>query len=364
MSNLLALSSAKVGSWFQSDYLSARTLFLEMASHSVNQISSRSWALPAHAELSIDTRWIGNHDAETVVVILSATHGVEGYCGSAVQSFLLHWLDQQDMSLPSDTAMLLVHSLNPWGMDWARRCNEQGVDLNRNFIDFTDLPSPDKRYNSVLEALTSTDQRKQRLATLAMEMGQTVFDQLFSGGQYHCAWAPFYGGQSASFSHQVIDELIAHWKLEGRRLVVIDVHSGLGPWAHGELISDHPAGSAGARFAQQLFGPAVAETQTGESCSVPKLGLLDYRWHQLMQQRGCFLTLEFGSYGTDALFEVLINEHLFWRDHPNPAKDDLHYQQHRLAMIKHFCPSDPFWQQAVLFKTWQVVTRALMAGAL
>jgi hypothetical protein len=68
------------------------------------------------------------------MLVVSGTHGVEGYYGSDCQ---IAWLDTLDeKALPADTAVLLIHLLNPWGAAHLRRVNEDNIDLNRNFIDF------------------------------------------------------------------------------------------------------------------------------------------------------------------------------------------------------------------------------------
>lgn len=353
-----------VARFFKTDYHKCRQQFLSACDKvSYLQRQSRSWPLGGEGlpDLSVDAAWFGHPDARRVLVMLSGTHGVEGYCGSAIQSFLLHELNQQTSPLPDDMALLMVHSLNPWGMYWARRCDHQGIDLNRNFVDFANLPGTDPRQHHVMSALLreSEGARMAAFQQLVMQWGQGEFERVVTEGQYEFSWAPFYGGSGPSFSAGVVDELIAHWQLESRELVVIDLHSGLGPWAYGELISDHPAESAANAYARRLFGAAVANTMSGDSFSQPKFGLLDYRWHTLMADRGCYLTLEFGTYSTDALFSVLCQDHLWWRQRtPDSLQDDA-YQVTRQAMLKHFCPRDLIWQQAVVFKAWQVMQRVV-----
>ena len=63
----------------------------------------------------------------------SSTHGVEGFAGSGIQVGLLR--DPDAPKPPPDTALLLIHTINPHGMAWLRRENEDNVDLNRNFVD-------------------------------------------------------------------------------------------------------------------------------------------------------------------------------------------------------------------------------------
>ncbi len=366
----------KTDDYFIYDYASCQRDFLTKAKRALDvfpghinhwPLASLNGELLNKEPLSCDSLWLGDEQAQTVWVFISGTHGVEGYCGSAAQRFLLDQLVQQNTVLPESCALLFIHALNPWGMQWARRCDQQGIDINRNFIDFSQLPAADPDYDKVLQCLQLDDahQRNAALATLRDAWGQSHFDRVFSGGQYQHAWAPFYGGQEAGFSQQIIDQMIHAYDLQGKRLNVIDIHSGLGPWAYGQLISDHPAGSESNVWAKQLFSDWVAVTASGESFSVPKAGLLDYHWHRLMtQEKSFFVTLEFGTLGSESLFSVLLDEHLYWKDcinvDTNDEKDPA-YQLQRQAMLNHFCPDNQQWQQAVLFQTWQVLARLISA---
>src|SRR4051812_22058337 len=85
-------------------------------------------------ELFVDVAEIGPADAADVVVVVSGTHGVEGYLGSALQRRHLASLDAGGASGP---AIVFVHALNPYGFSWVRRVNEDNVDLNRNFVDWS-----------------------------------------------------------------------------------------------------------------------------------------------------------------------------------------------------------------------------------
>jgi hypothetical protein len=66
-----------------------------------------------------------------VLWINSATHGVEGFCGSGVQIGMMArgW----HRRLPDNVALLLTHAINPHGFAWVRRVTEDNVDLNRKF---------------------------------------------------------------------------------------------------------------------------------------------------------------------------------------------------------------------------------------
>lgn len=346
------------GSYFVRDFLSCQARFRRAFEDYTAEKHYQYFPLK-HQEVGLgtDIAYLGANDAETVLVLISGTHGVEGYCGSAIQRFLLEQLGS--MVLPANLGILMVHSLNPWGMHWARRCDEAGIDLNRNFIDFAHPEPLPPEYDAVLSTLLKSKDRYQEMQIQSEKWGQAEFDRIFSGGQYVYPWAPFYGGQGPAHGRKVIEQVIADYRLAERHTLVIDLHTGLGPWSFGELISDHPADSAGNAQAKKYFGAAIANAHEGASFSVPKSGLMDYCFHQLMQQQGFFLTLEFGSYGTADLFEVLLSEHEFWKESPPASMQSAEYQGHRQRMIEHFCPDDVLWQQAVLFKAWQVFSRCI-----
>src|SRR2546421_3051145 len=81
-------------------------------------------------DLTIDAARTGPADAGRLVVASGGLHGVEGFFGSAVTLALL----EGRPPLPADTALLLFHSLCPFGFDQLRRADEANVDLNRNFL--------------------------------------------------------------------------------------------------------------------------------------------------------------------------------------------------------------------------------------
>lgn len=352
-------------SFFFYDFESCQTAFLERYREYVGEKSHRFFELESdvlspnkalvNKVLGTDLIWLGPQDAKNVCVFISGTHGVEGYCGSAIQQFLLSML--QEGMLPHNTAILMIHSLNPWGMYWARRCDEAGIDLNRNFVDYHNTETPDPEYEGILNILINSHAPYQEMQKQSEKWGRSRFDTIFSGGQYQYQWAPFYGGNKPAHGRRVIEQVIADFKLAQRNTMVVDLHTGLGPWAFGELISDHFVNSYGNAQASAIFGSAIANAHSGDSFSVPKLGLLDYCFHNFMQQQGFFLTLEFGSYGSAALFDVLLRDHVFWKNFDSPRVDSSSYQLNREKMIEHFCPNDALWQQASLFKAWQVFSR-------
>jgi hypothetical protein len=73
-----------------------------------------------------------------LLVVTTGEHGIECFVGSAVLDLLM---EQVVPTLDAtDTALCLVHCINPWGMAHEQRTNAANVDLNRNFIVDWDCP--------------------------------------------------------------------------------------------------------------------------------------------------------------------------------------------------------------------------------
>ena len=103
-------------------YADARTAFLDAAAAAGARIESSPHPRRGldGEQLAVDVAEVGPADADTVIVVVSGTHGVEGYLGSALQRHHLGQLAGHDTS----PAFVFVHALNPYGFSWVRRVNE------------------------------------------------------------------------------------------------------------------------------------------------------------------------------------------------------------------------------------------------
>ena len=201
---------------------------------------------PEGEALGIDVAELGPRDASTVVLVFSATHGVEGYCGSALQT---HWLAHHTAQRPDGIRVVNVHALNPFGMAWVRRVNEDNVDLNRNFVDWTQPPPANADYDGIADVVVPdewTAEAQQRtmevLLAVLEEWGYPKLQAVVSGGQYAHPRGVFYGGTGPVWSHRWLREWCAANLTAAQRVVIIDLHTGLGPWGHGELIASAAPG--------------------------------------------------------------------------------------------------------------------------
>ena len=342
-----------MSAYFSTCYKTARAAFLSKV-----QAAAPSWQTSfkhpllgaAGEELALDAVWFGALNAPKLLVVQSATHGIEGFAGSAIQSA---WLDAA-AALPADTALLFLHAMNPWGFSNLRRVDEAGIDLNRNFVDFKALPDA-KGYGVLSDALIPADWQPKSLIKADKELadyrdawGESLYEEAVSSGQYTHPQGLFYGGKAPSWSRLILEQLAEELQLSQRKAVaIIDVHTGLGDYAVGEVICDHPPASLGVNWAKSWYGAAVTEPFLGTSSSVPKLGLIDYFWQKLLPDACCFVTLEFGTGSTQNLFNVLRADH-WLATQPLKGLDASLQQEIQQNLFAHFYPAADDWQRAVV----------------
>ena len=125
--------------WFSKNYNEASSRFREQISNLkilghnvVHEQLKLDHCGPFSEQLIIDIAIVGSIKSEKIFLYTSGIHGVEGFAGSAIQ---LSVLDLISNETPFDThSIIFIHIINPYGMAWLRRVNENNVDLNRNFL--------------------------------------------------------------------------------------------------------------------------------------------------------------------------------------------------------------------------------------
>jgi hypothetical protein len=124
---------------FSGSYAEARTKFLEGAASLGLRIHSHLHPLKGRdgETLAMDVVRDGPADADRLLIVSSACHGVEGYCGSGVQVAALADAEWREKARAQGVAVLYIHALNPYGFSHIRSVTQENVDLNRNFHDFS-----------------------------------------------------------------------------------------------------------------------------------------------------------------------------------------------------------------------------------
>ncbi|MFO1080650.1 MAG: M14 family metallopeptidase [Reyranellaceae bacterium] len=319
---------------------------------------------PAGEALTTDVAWLGPEDASKVVVTLSSTHGVEGYCGSGFQ---VDWLSGVGAAgLPAGTAALLVHAINPYGFAWTRRVTEEGNDLNRNYVDHSRPYPVNEGYLEIADLLVPADLGPEALraadaglAAYRRKVGDVAFFRAVSGGQYSHPDGMFFGGGGPSWSNRTL-HAIADTFLRGRSdVAVIDFHTGLGPYGYGEPITHYDIDSSGSRRVRAFWGESVTESKRGQTASQARDGLGHYGLNRVLREpdtRLTMCTLEFGTFDRESGQKAFRADHWLHK-HGDPLGKEA--EPIRRAMRRQFYPETDDWKEAVLFRGHQVARQAI-----
>ena len=268
------------GFHFAPDYAAARRLFCNAATAAGARLESHvnpAATGPAGEPLATDLAWLGPADAAHVLLTISGTHGVEGHCGSGIQVATL--ADPGARALPPDTALVFLHAINPYGFAWSRRVNEDNVDLNRNFVDHGQALPRNDGYVELADAICPVEWDAPSRAAAALRLaeyrerhGFAALQKAITGGQYTHADGVFYGGADATWSRRLALALATKHLARARRVAVIDYHTGLGPWGHGEKIVLHRHASTALQRARDWYGDGITSTALGTSASSDVVG--------------------------------------------------------------------------------------------
>jgi len=259
---------------FSSDYQAARGKFLDAAQTAGAELETIPHPEPSPdgGSLSTDVAWIGPREADAVLVMISATHGVEGFCGSGAQ---VDWLRREEhRTLPGGVAALIIHAINPYGFAWIRRVTHENVDLNRNWVDFNAPRKANPGYEALADAIAPPDWTPEAqaatgktLSAYAAEHGAMALQQAISGGQYNHPAGVFFGGDQPTWSRLTQTQIYEHYLRDAGRIAILDYHTGLGPWGYCEEIVVAPPASETFQRAGRWWGAGITSPLAGGESS-------------------------------------------------------------------------------------------------
>jgi hypothetical protein len=229
--------------------------------------------------LAMDVALEGPKDAKALLVVSSGCHGVEGYCGSGVQTALLHDTAWRLVVRNAGVAVLYIHALNPYGFSWWRRTTHENVDLNRNFHDFGKPLPANPAYDEIASLVVPATwppapEVSAAIVKYIAERGERVLQEAISGGQYEHPQGLFYGGRNPTWSQVTLRHVLQQHGTRCKRLGWIDLHTGLGPSGHGERIFACRDDDAALQRARAWWGEEVTSIYDGSSSSALLSGLM------------------------------------------------------------------------------------------
>ena len=205
------------------------------------EVEYTSYAIDSSDGLYIDNIYLpASEESTNLIVLTTGVHGMEGYIGSVMLDVFFEEI--YPTLNTKDTGVLIVANVNPYGMKYMRRYNENNVDLNRNFIedwDNFDLSS-NNEYPKVVKFLQPEGKMGNAfwhetsvylsLAKEAIFTGADTISDALLTGQYEYPEGVYYGGngdeKSTTYLKGIFNDCL---ESDYENIIHVDIHSGYGP---------------------------------------------------------------------------------------------------------------------------------------
>ena len=351
------------------NYADARTAFLDEAKRRSAALTEFVFAGSKGAQgetLAMDVAVIGDPHAPRALLIVSGEHGLEGLPGSAAQLELLR-------KAPADLGevkIVLAHTVNPWGMSYGSRANEENVDVNRNFVDFSVPYKHSVAYDVIFPVMCPEDWEDDSIEQSVIKMqriveqrgGQLVLDGA-TGGQRQEPTGTNYGGLGPSWTRIALESVVKEHLSQCEKVGYVDWHTGFGGYSELFYLCTHPAGSEALEQAAKWWG---RETVTNNSAAFQGAGGALPNWQGMFSMALPALVpgaavagsvIEFGTFpNTEVRGGLMIDRFLkFGRSNKSSfSKEEL-----RERMLNAFTPRDPVWRKAIIERSLDAHLKAL-----
>lgn len=313
---------------------------------------------PIVEDLTLDIIEFIPERKEKLLCIMTGLHGIEGYVGD----FLLReFVDKQLLDVDFKTThVVMVHSINPYGMKYKRKVNENNVDLNRNFItDLTDRPHNHgyninkkfflprklsfsytcewiKFYIRTLKLVLSSSKKELKEATL---IGQYEFENGF-----------YYGGKKTEKSVQILVDLYNKFINYGyKKSIYIDIHTGFGPKYQMSIINS-PDETRSVEQLRKMFNYPLIQNADGNDFYEINGDMINYLNTLINPDTDYATCFEFGTIGDNFTDEIkslrmMIQENSAFHFHNN---DEKIYKNIKRDFETLYMPSEIKWLEKVL----------------
>jgi hypothetical protein len=349
---------------FSQSYAQAREKFLNAAQNAGLPVDSKLHPLPGRdgETLAMDVVLDGAADARKLLVISSACHGVEGYCGSGVQIHALQNTAWREAAKAQGVAVLYIHALNPHGFSHVRRVTHENVDVNRNFQDFSKPLPVNAAYQEVQPLLLPEVWPPDAANTAAIqqyiaERGMKAFQAAVSQGQHEFPDGLFFGGQAPTWSNLTLRQVLQKYAQSCRKLAWIDLHTGLGPSGVGERIFACADDAQAFARAKAWWGEGLTSIYDGSSTSAFLTGLMWMAAYQeCPQAEYTGMAMEYGTQPQLQVMNALRGDH--WL-HLHPQAPEPLRQKIKQDLMEAFYTDTDAWRTQIVDQALEAMHQAV-----
>ncbi|MBT4760510.1 MAG: DUF2817 domain-containing protein [Bdellovibrionaceae bacterium] len=317
-------------------------------------------------ELSIDWCYVPstNISSDKLILISSGVHGVEGFIGSGLQTQLLSKMVSKEI-INTNTGVLFVHAVNPWGFKNQRRVTENNVDLNRNQTFEADIF---KLKNANYLALDNLLNPKSpagsglfdymgfmtNLVSNLLSTSKKALRQAIAGGQYVKEKGLFFGGKTQEPQVQILRELYLEVTKKFKHITYLDIHTGYGERGVLHFLGKSYIRKNSKQYFQEVFGDQNVDLGSNKDFYKTHGDSLDFMESIIPKEKSLIsMTLEFGTLDSQTLLGSVRSLYIMKQENQYFHNGAHSYQAEK--KIKNnfremFYPSDKKWQKSITGK--------------
>lgn len=304
--------------YFPNNYDESRAVFIADSSRLQKPIEMGSWKIESKVDpnLSVDYTWLPpTKRSQKLLILVTGIHGSETYAGAAILKLIMEEI--LPITDRSDLGILLVHSMNPYGFKYHRRCTENNVNLNRNFSNSGEIfkiRNPEsKRLNELVFSRTPVEsEESQLIKSMRREDDKFFFNDVsldyliktLSPGQFEDEKHFEYGGKSLEPQTKFLIEKIKSLMPDFKDVIAFDLHTGLGDRGRLHLLTDGDPRALNSELFSTIFKPDEDQdfyvfTPAATEGFYKVHGATNSLFAELANdsQRVCAITMEFGTLG-------------------------------------------------------------------
>jgi hypothetical protein len=170
------------------------------------------------------------------------------------------------------------------------------------------------------------------------------------GGQYEYSQGLFFGGKQMQQAPSKFQEFVNRRLSTAQKLIVIDVHTGLGKYGSDTLLVD----SKDYDRLRPVFGRRVKAMEPAQGPAYRARGGLPSIFNALENVECDFVGQEFGTFGPLRVLHALREENR-WHHHGGGTLD----HPAKSTLKQAFCPDDEAWRGAILSRGEELLSNAV-----
>ncbi|WND01856.1 DUF2817 domain-containing protein [Temperatibacter marinus] len=362
------MSNLNINSLFSESYQQSRERFLTTMKDKGAEILSllHPDEGPNMTPLYMDVASLKRAGNKQGIVLVSGTHGPEGFCGAACQNYMV---ERGGLAKLLETVnVFFIHGHNPFGFAWNRRFTENNVDLNRNYADFEESQSflnvDYLEISDLIHPHDLTEECFDQIKLWISERGASAFHQVALSGQRVDPDGILYGGVHGEWSNTMIRSVLPGLLGNLDDVVVIDIHSGLGDYGVGEIFSVYQNHDPRQAVLAQWYDDLIARNDSSNDANASGAseqyvtdGDFCSALTEILPQTTVYaFALEYGTVEFDRVFQALVRENFAYHKY---GLDDDRTLKAGQRLRDCFYINSPEWKELVITRFEDILVKTL-----